>query len=91
MKTTTKVKKTAGERAAERAAEKIEFRDSGIHGVGGFARKKIRKGTPLIEYVGEKITKAEAAVPGACAAMFLVMERCVARPASIVFRSRISP
>ncbi len=42
--------------------ERIEFRDSGIHGMGGFALCKIRKGTPLIEYVGEKITKAEAAV-----------------------------
>jgi len=41
--------------------ELIEFRDSGIHGMGGFARRRIRKGTPLIEYVGEKITKAEAA------------------------------
>ncbi|GDX11488.1 SET domain-containing protein-lysine N-methyltransferase [Verrucomicrobiota bacterium] len=39
----------------------IEFRDSGIHGMGGFARCRIRKGTPLIEYVGDKITKAEAA------------------------------
>ena len=43
------------------AKEMIEFRDSGIHGMGGFARRRIRKGTPLIEYVGEKITKAEAA------------------------------
>jgi SET domain-containing protein len=40
----------------------IEFRDSGIHGMGGFALRRIRKGTPLIEYVGGKITKAEAAV-----------------------------
>lgn len=41
--------------------EMIEFRDSGIHGMGGFALRRIRKGSPLIEYVGEKITKAEAA------------------------------
>ncbi len=42
--------------------EMIEFRDSGIHGMGGFALRKIRKGTAMIEYVGEKITKAEAAL-----------------------------
>ena len=30
--------------------------------MGGFALGRIRKGTPLIEYVGERITKAEAAV-----------------------------
>ena len=40
----------------------IEFKDSGIHGMGGFALCRIRKGTPLIEYVGERITKTEAAV-----------------------------
>ncbi len=39
----------------------IEFRDSGIHGMGGFALQRIRKGSPLIEYVGDRITKAEAA------------------------------
>ena len=53
-------KKLAGSSPAQ-TQERIEFRDSGIHGMGGFARCKIRKGTPLIEYVGEKITKAEAA------------------------------
>lgn len=53
-------KKSAGSSRAE-THELIEFRDSGIHGMGGFARRKIRKGTPLIEYVGEKISKAEAA------------------------------
>ena len=30
--------------------------------MGGFALCKIKKGTAIIEYVGEKITKAEAAV-----------------------------
>lgn len=39
----------------------LEFRDSGIHGRGGFAIGRVRKGARLIEYVGEKITKAEAA------------------------------
>src|SRR5437773_2309048 len=41
--------------------EMIEFRDSGIHGMGGFALRRIRKGAAIIEYLGEKITKAEAA------------------------------
>lgn len=39
----------------------IEFKDSGIHGMGGFARCNIAKGKLLIEYTGEKITKAVAA------------------------------
>ncbi|MBE0543165.1 MAG: SET domain-containing protein-lysine N-methyltransferase [Verrucomicrobia bacterium] len=40
--------------------EWIEFRRSRIHGTGGYARKPIPDGTEIIEYVGEKITKAEA-------------------------------
>jgi uncharacterized protein len=40
--------------------EIIEFKTSGIHGMGGFALRKIEKGTPLIQYVGEKISKAES-------------------------------
>jgi hypothetical protein len=51
---------SAGDSPAQ-SKERIEFRDSGIHGMGGFALHRIRRGTPLIEYVGEKITKAEAA------------------------------
>lgn len=39
----------------------IEFRPSGIHGTGGFARTKIRKGTRMIEYVGHRISKRESA------------------------------
>lgn len=38
--------------------ELIVFRHSTIHGTGGYARKPIAVGTPIIEYVGEKITKA---------------------------------
>lgn len=40
--------------------ELITFRRSRIHGTGGFARKDIPAGTRLIQYVGEKITKAES-------------------------------
>ena len=53
-------KKSAGNSPAG-TKEMIEFRDSGIHGMGGFALRRIRKGAAIIEYVGEKITKEEAA------------------------------
>lgn len=39
--------------------EFISFRPSTIHRLGGFARTDIAAGTRVIEYVGEKITKAE--------------------------------
>ena len=42
--------------------EIIEFKTSGIHGMGGFALRNIKNETPIIEYVGEKITKAESAL-----------------------------
>jgi uncharacterized protein len=38
----------------------IEARDSGIHGRGVYAVTPIRKGTRVIEYVGERISHAEA-------------------------------
>src|SRR5882724_3158230 len=38
----------------------IVFRRSPIHGKGGFAKQKIREGSHVIEYVGEKIGKAES-------------------------------
>jgi len=40
--------------------EWIVVKESKIHGKGVFAKKKIPKGTKVIEYVGEKITKKEA-------------------------------
>ncbi len=40
--------------------ELISFRRSRIHGTGGFARVNLPTGTRLIEYVGERITKAES-------------------------------
>src|SRR5512138_3185706 len=42
------------------ATDWLEFRPSAIHGTGAFARRPIPRGTHLIEYVGEKITKAES-------------------------------
>lgn len=38
----------------------IVKKKSGIHGFGIFAKKDISKGTRIIEYVGERITKAES-------------------------------
>jgi SET domain-containing protein len=38
------------------------FKQSTIHGTGGFARRDIPRGTRVIEYVGRRITKAEALV-----------------------------
>lgn len=38
----------------------VEVLDSRIHGKGVFARKRIRKGERIIEYVGRKLPEAEA-------------------------------
>ena len=38
----------------------IYFHPSAIHGTGGFAKADIAAGARVIEYVGEKITKAES-------------------------------
>ncbi len=48
-------------RKSDRPNQWIEFRSSSIHGTGAFARRTIRKGTRLIEYIGRKISKAESA------------------------------
>ena len=40
--------------------EWMELRRSPIHGLGAFARTDIPKGTRIIEYLGEKISNAEA-------------------------------
>jgi SET domain-containing protein len=40
--------------------ERIIFKSSPIHRIGGFARADIPAGVPLIEYVGEKISKSES-------------------------------
>lgn len=38
----------------------IKLKKSSIHGVGVIANKNIKKGTRVIEYVGERITKKES-------------------------------
>ena len=40
--------------------EWVLFKCSPIHGTGGFAKAAIRKGTRILEYLGEKISKAES-------------------------------
>ena len=38
----------------------IEVRNSSVHGYGVFALRRIRTGTTVIEYTGERVTHAEA-------------------------------
>jgi hypothetical protein len=40
--------------------ERVIFKPSPIHGMGGFARAEISAAARVIEYVGEKITKQES-------------------------------
>ena len=42
------------------SADHLYFAASPIHGTGGFARTDLPAGTRVIEYVGERITKAES-------------------------------
>jgi SET domain-containing protein len=39
----------------------VVFKESPIHGLGGFAKTDLSKGTRILEYVGEKIDKRESA------------------------------
>jgi uncharacterized protein len=43
-----------------RGGSLIEVRDSAVHGLGVFALRRIRKGTRVIEYLGERISHKEA-------------------------------
>jgi uncharacterized protein len=57
--------RSSARKKAQRAAEwfdpsAVETRDSGIHGHGVYATRAIPKGTRIIEYLGERITHAEA-------------------------------
>ena len=38
----------------------LEVRDSPLHGLGVFAARRIGKGTRIIEYLGERVSHAEA-------------------------------
>ena len=39
---------------------RLEVRASAVHGLGVFAAQRIRKGTRVIEYLGERVSHAEA-------------------------------
>src|SRR5436189_4824096 len=41
-------------------SETVEIKDSSIQGKGGFARCSVAKGSRVIEYSGEKISKSES-------------------------------
>ena len=45
---------------ARTAAPPIEVRDSPLHGFGVFATRRIKKGTRVMEYLGERISHVEA-------------------------------
>jgi len=45
---------------ATETTENVVVRQSAIHGTGAFARRDLAKGRQVIEYVGEKISKAES-------------------------------
>ena len=38
----------------------FEVRNSAVHGLGAFALRRIRKGTRIVEYLGERVSHAEA-------------------------------
>jgi len=44
----------------EKHPPSIEVRESPLHGLGVFATRRIRKGTRIIEYLGERVSHAEA-------------------------------
>jgi hypothetical protein len=46
--------------ASPRSSDPIEVRHSKVHGLGVFAARRIRKGTRIIEYVGERVSHDEA-------------------------------
>ena len=50
----------AAAKLAARAAALIKVRRSKVHGQGVFALQRIRKGTRIIEYVGDRISHARA-------------------------------
>ncbi len=56
-KTTSEVSSIVNSNPALEGHERVYFKQSAIHRVGAFARKSIRSGTRVIEYVGEKISK----------------------------------
>jgi SET domain-containing protein len=50
----------AAKAAAKTGGRRIQVRKSGVHGKGVFAARPLKKGEPVIEYLGEVITWKEA-------------------------------
>jgi uncharacterized protein len=59
MTDSTSKKPTPSSSSAERSLS-FELRESPIQGRGAFATRRIRKGTRIIEYTGERITQKQA-------------------------------
>ncbi len=47
-------------KSSSRRTPLIEVRNSRVHGFGVFALRRIRRGTTVIEYTGERVTHAQA-------------------------------
>jgi uncharacterized protein len=47
-------------RTGDLEAPRIEVRESPLHGLGVFAAQRIRRGTRIIEYLGERVSHTEA-------------------------------
>ena len=47
-------------KSAARGAPLFKVRRSGVHGRGAFALRRIRKGTRIVEYLGERVSHREA-------------------------------
>jgi uncharacterized protein len=59
-KTVAKPVDKSAAKLAAKAAQLIKVRRSRVHGQGVFALQRIRKGTRIIEYVGDRISHARA-------------------------------
>jgi uncharacterized protein len=46
--------------AGQESIPAFEIRQSGVHGLGAFALRSIKKGERLVEYLGDRVTHAEA-------------------------------
>ncbi len=60
MKKVTKSKNKKSKPAKPIVNEFLKIRNSKIHGSGGFAKKDLKKGQRIIEYIGEKISNKES-------------------------------
>ncbi|MBN2505670.1 MAG: SET domain-containing protein-lysine N-methyltransferase [Verrucomicrobia bacterium] len=50
----------------------VVFKPSPIHGIGGFARHPVKPGTPIVEYQGRLLSKAESLEQCAAGNVFLI-------------------